>query len=216
MEYRNHLFIIRHGETNENVQGIVQGSGVNSNINERGIWQSKAFHHHYQHVPFQRIYTSALKRTSQTIAPFLQTGSVEHVITPLINEISWGAHEGMAGSRDQIDAFNQVVQGWAEGKLDLRIEQGESANELQSRLNAFIQELPESFDDPILICTHGRTIRCLVALLEGHGPDKMERYPHSNTGLYLFKREPSHWQLIKSNSIEHLEMINSNPRFLQL
>jgi broad specificity phosphatase PhoE len=61
------IYLIRHGETDFNRRGVVQGSGVDSLLNEWGEAQAAAFFNAYQHVPFDKIYTSDLKRTHQVI-----------------------------------------------------------------------------------------------------------------------------------------------------
>ena len=50
------MYIIRHGETNYNKLGIVQGSGVDTDINEKGEAQADAFYQAYKHIPFQQIF----------------------------------------------------------------------------------------------------------------------------------------------------------------
>jgi probable phosphoglycerate mutase len=55
------IYLIRHGETDFNRQGIVQGSGVDSDLNELGRAQAEAFFQSYQNVNFDKVYTSALK-----------------------------------------------------------------------------------------------------------------------------------------------------------
>ena len=41
------LYIIRHGETELNRLGIVQGRGVDASLNETGITQAEAFFQKY-------------------------------------------------------------------------------------------------------------------------------------------------------------------------
>ena len=65
------LYIIRHGETALNRQNIVQGSGVDSDLNNTGHRQAALFFNYYQNIRFDLVITSALKRTHQTVAPFL-------------------------------------------------------------------------------------------------------------------------------------------------
>ena len=77
------MYIIRHGETEYNRMGIVQGSGVDTDINELGQQQADAFFQAYKHIPFQRIYVSSLKRTHQTVAPFAPLNIPTHVIPEL-------------------------------------------------------------------------------------------------------------------------------------
>ncbi|MFM8374363.1 MAG: histidine phosphatase family protein, partial [Bacteroidota bacterium] len=38
-----HVYFIRHGETDFNRQGIIQGRGVDSDLNETGRQQARAF-----------------------------------------------------------------------------------------------------------------------------------------------------------------------------
>ena len=42
------IFLVRHGETDFNKAGIVQGRGVNSSINENGQLQAKKFFEHFK------------------------------------------------------------------------------------------------------------------------------------------------------------------------
>ena len=59
------IYLIRHGETEYNRKGVVQGSGIDADLNELGQKQAEAFFAHYQDLPIDKIYTSALKRTHQ-------------------------------------------------------------------------------------------------------------------------------------------------------
>ena len=55
------IYLIRHGETDYNRRGVVQGSGIDSDLNEMGRAQAMAFFQAYQHVPFAKLYISGLK-----------------------------------------------------------------------------------------------------------------------------------------------------------
>ena len=57
------LFILRHGETNQNLNGIVQGSGIDSDLNHSGFAQCAAFFEKYKHHEFDLIIASQLKRS---------------------------------------------------------------------------------------------------------------------------------------------------------
>ena len=68
------IYLIRHGETKYNKLGIVQGSGVDSDLNETGIEQANAFFEHYKNISFDKIYTSKLKRSQQSVQQFIDLG----------------------------------------------------------------------------------------------------------------------------------------------
>ena len=49
------IYLIRHGETEYNRMGVVQGSGIDADLNELGNRQAKAFFDHYQHLELDKI-----------------------------------------------------------------------------------------------------------------------------------------------------------------
>ena len=59
------ILIVRHGETNENVQGILQGQ-LDTMLNEIGYEQAHKTGMALRHEPLSRIITSPLKRTLHT------------------------------------------------------------------------------------------------------------------------------------------------------
>ena len=54
------IYIVRHGQTDLNAQGIVQGKGVDAPLNELGQKQANAFYEAYKHVPFDALYSSII------------------------------------------------------------------------------------------------------------------------------------------------------------
>ena len=79
---------------NYNLQKIVQGGGIDSDLNETGYLQGQKFFQRYKDIPFEAIYCSGLKRTRQTLKSFEDAG---RSITPLagLNEME---HLGFSSS----------------------------------------------------------------------------------------------------------------------
>ena len=108
------IYLIRHGQTDFNKVGIVQGQGVNSKLNALGRRQANQFFQAYQHIPFNLIFTSELQRTLQSVEPFLKTG-LPHKIHAGLNEINWGKFE----ERNQVKAKEMHLKHWWQiGKMD--------------------------------------------------------------------------------------------------
>ena len=61
------VYFIRHGETEQNKLGIVQGSGIDSDLNNLGLIQGKAFHTNFLDKEFDVAISSDMKRAYQTI-----------------------------------------------------------------------------------------------------------------------------------------------------
>jgi probable phosphoglycerate mutase len=201
------IYFIRHGETEYNKLGIVQGSGVDSELNTTGRAQAQAFYDHYQDVDFQLVIASALQRTHQTVEPFLEKRKLPFETTPLINEINWGIHEGQKYEPSMKDAYQNMINEWSIGNFDVSLEQGESARSLADRLQQFLDQLVQREEDKILVCTHGRTLRCLMCLIKGQHLREMENYSHNNTGLYQTKWINPNFEVILENDISHLNSI---------
>ncbi len=201
------LYIIRHGETQLNREGIVQGSGVDSELNETGRLQALSFFNHYHNVHFEYIITSALKRTHQTVEPFILRGSHKDWIqTPDLNEISWGIHEGQKGNAQQHENYKKLMADWEAGIYTSRIEGGESAEDLKNRLeNVLIYLKNERFQQKnILLCTHGRTLLCLLTILKNHPLSMMSAFNHKNTCLYKVQYIDEAFHFDMENDVRHL------------
>jgi len=182
---------------------IVQGSGIDSSLNDTGRNQAEALFQQYKDVPFDLIYTSSLKRTHQTAKPFIDLG-IPHIETADINEINWGVHEGKESTPFMINAYKDLIEKWGKDDFEARLEAGESANELQTRLNQFLDQLKTRKEKNILVLTHGRTLRCIMCLVEGKHLREMENYKHHNTGVFLVNYEGGKYEVLKKNDISHL------------
>lgn len=201
------IYIIRHGQTDFNVKQVVQGRGVNSDLNDTGLKQAKAFFDKYHPVDFDVVYTSKLKRTHQTVAHFLHN-RIPHEIRENIDEIDWGIFEGVEHHPDLQKTYYDIIEEWKNGNLTIKIDGGESAQDLADRLMPFVEEIKQSAHKTILICTHGRTLRVLVCLLLGKPVSHMDEFSHENTCLYHLEYDGVNVELIKENDLEHLNNAN--------
>ncbi len=199
------IYIVRHGQTNYNLKKIVQGRGVNSNLNETGQQQAKRFFDHYQEMTFDVIYASALQRTYQTMLPFTEKGYKIQQFTHL-DEMDWGAHEGTQPSKTVRAEYKQLVADWENGLLEKKTEGGESPVEVQNRLKEFLNYLNQKNYQRVLLCTHGRTSRILMCTLLGHPLSKMNYFEHQNTALSKVYWENGSYKLSFFNNVEHLKL----------
>lgn len=199
------FYFIRHGQTDLNLKGIVQGRGVDSPLNDNGLKQAQAFYDSYKNVPFDKIYTSTLIRTHQTVAPFLKNGvPMEQLIG--LDEISWGIYEGQEQTEDILSGFEKVVNSWKNNDLDLAIENGESPNALVYRQKEAIDYmLQQPEEETILVCMHGRALRIMLCHLTDVPVCKMDDFPHTNTALYKLEFADNNFSIVDYYNTKHLE-----------
>lgn len=209
MVYKN-IFILRHGETDFNRRGVVQGSGIDAPLNEKGFKQANAFYQMYKDLPLDKIYTSALQRSIQTINPFVGDG-IEVEECEGFNEIHWGKYEGRIIASQDNAYYRDLVRKWGNGETHLRIDGGESPEMVQTRQKKVIDRIiPITHEKNILICMHGRAMRILLATLLGYSLSSMDQFEHQNTSLYQLEYNGSDFSLIKSNDTSHLDLLSIN------
>lgn len=199
------LYIVRHGQTDLNKQGIVQGRGRDTDLNAEGRMQAQQFYNAYKSVPFDKIYISELKRTQQSIQPFIDLGLPYEKLAGL-DELAWGIHEGQAASPELKAEFLHVMRDWVAGNLDVKFEGGESPNEVKVRqLEALEIIMSHPEEKTILICMHGRAMRLLLCILTGVPLTQMDSFPHQNLVLYKLIYDGSKFEIVDFNNALHLK-----------
>jgi probable phosphoglycerate mutase len=205
------IYFIRHGETDYNRMRIVQGSGVDTSLNDTGRSQADAFYQCYAHVPFEAVLTSKLKRTHETVAPFLVQKQLPWEQFGEINEMNWGRHEGQPYDPAMSRYFEEVMKAWSAGEYHVPFADGESAWTLAERMRPFIGHLRERTEKTLLVCSHGRALRCLLCLLLDLPLSEMRRFSHANTGLYLLRYSGERFELDLQNDTRHLDAVLELP-----
>lgn len=199
------IYLIRHGETDLNKRGVVQGRGMDTELNETGWKQAEAFYNMYKDIPFDKIYTSTLKRTHQTVKHFIEAG-IPWTQYAGLDELAWGIYEGKDTTEQMRMEFESLVTGWTKGELHLKFEGGESPLEVKERQLEVLETLiAETEAKTILICMHGRAMRLFLCLLTEREICEMEEFPHQNTTLYKINFDGEKFEIIDFHNTDHLK-----------
>jgi probable phosphoglycerate mutase len=202
------LYFIRHGETDYNASGMVQGRGINSDLNAVGRAQGAAFYEKYKNVPFDKIYTSSLKRTHQTVKGFIDAGLPWEQLSGL-DELAWGELEGQPATEESISAFRVLVEQWTSGDYDAKVPGGESPAEVALRMKEAMDIITSHTEEhTVLICMHGRALRLLLCILTNKPLAQMGDFPHQNTTLYRLSYQDGIFTILDFNNTDHLKSID--------
>lgn len=204
------IYLIRHGQTDYNNKGIVQGRGIDTSLNSLGEQQALAFYERYKHIPFDKIYTSSLRRTAETVRFFLEDG-IPHEQLDGLDEISWGISEGLQYSEANNRRYYGIINEWKEGNLGIKIKDGESPLDVQARQEKAIQYiLSNTNEKTILICMHGRAMRIMLSWMMKEPLEEMDSFAHDNTSLYLLRYDNEQFSIDIHNDTRHLTQLHQN------
>jgi len=202
------IYLIRHGETDNNLNKILQGGNVNIGLNEKGRQQAEAFYQKYRSAPFKKIYTSSLIRSIESVEKFIAKG-IPHEAIKELNEISYGIYDGKISSEGKNSSYRRLVSAWDNGDLSAKMEGGESPLEVQERLEHVLEYiLRQKEEDPILICMHGRAMRIFLATVLNYDLSYMHLFTHQNLGLYILQYTGKMFFIEKFNDTVHLRNLD--------
>ena len=205
---RKKIYLVRHGQTDFNLQGVVQGSGIDAPINGTGQAQANAFFEAYKNVSFDQAYHTALIRTKQSIQQFIDLGIPTGTL-PELNEISWGDYEGTPMTPEEGEYYRHMLHQWQQGNLDYAIAGGESPNVVAERMSKGIAKILEGPGETVLVCMHGRAMRIFLSLILATDLRDMDQYEHNNLCLYVLEQdEDGSFSVESFNDQRHLAVLN--------
>ena len=162
-----HLYVLRHGETDWNVQGRLQGTS-DVPLNARGIEQAQGAARALAGVlgPDCVIVSSSLARASVTAQAVADAVGTSVAIDPRLIERAYGVWEGLAESvRSTRDP--EEHERWLARK-EPQIEGYEPHDSVVARMHAALDEwLPRAGQGDLLFVTHGSSARMLTLALLG-------------------------------------------------
>lgn len=177
------LTAVRHGESTWNREKIVQGQQDGSILTDLGWQQAREVAPSLVAGGFRLIITSDLTRTRETSEAINETLQVPVTTDSRLRERHYGALETGPSS-----AVTAAVSGFRDGRvlsLTARPPDGESLNDLYHRVGEFLDELfATQFSEPVLLVTHGGTIRALLAHAAGVTMDALPWGPVGNCSVW--------------------------------
>jgi probable phosphoglycerate mutase len=200
------IYFVRHGETDYNLNGKIQGKGIDASLNDTGIAQGNALYQHYKDVPFEILYCSSLKRTRETIQAFISAG-LKCTSLAGFDEMSYGDLEGQSIIQNEEYVFTPVREAWDKGNYYAKAPNGESLYEVIDRQKKALQQVLKSDHNPVLVCMHGRAMRILMSWLTGKELRKMDEFNMPNTAVYVvdYDYNSMKYSIIEECLTAHLE-----------
>ena len=162
------LIIVRHGQTQMNVEGIFFGK-LNPGLNEMGRVQCKKAEDILKKHGYDAVYSSDLLRAAET-AELVNYLKLPIKFDKRLQEIDFGIFEGLSYKEIKEKYPAECDKSKNEWKT-FDFVTGESLEKLQNRAVEFVESLDKTKNN--LVVTHWGVINCI---LSWYFSDKLESY----------------------------------------
>lgn len=170
------IYLIRHGETDWNKLRRLQGQ-ADIPLNEFGRQLARETEPALRDVPFDRVYTSPLKRARETAELVTAGRNLPIIEEPRLKEMGFGEFEGLCCREEGWNIPDPGFRDFFNAPEKYRPPKGgESFQQVSDRLESFLKELyatEELQDKTVLLSTHGAALCGILRLIK---KNPMERY----------------------------------------
>src|SRR3989344_2019069 len=142
------IYVVRHGETETNVKGILQGY-ESSSLTQRGIEQARELSEKFKIVKFDAVYSSDLERAQKTAEIITQEDDLPIKTNNQLRERNFGRYEGTERKvylENLKEAMAKAGNLTEDGKWKFRLsDEVESDEELPSRFMTALKNFTNAF-----------------------------------------------------------------------
>lgn len=153
------LYVVRHGQTDQNVLGLVQGD-TESDLTKKGIEDAKALQELVDSLDIDIVVSSPLRRAIDT-AKLITNNKYEIIIDERLIERDFGLSEGKPVDEEL------TIKYW-DFKLNTDINEVEKVQDLMFRITEFIEDMRNKYDDKkVLVVAHSAILRAIHYAING-------------------------------------------------
>lgn len=190
------LWLVRHGETQSNVDRIFQGQ-LDIPLNARGHRQARQVAEVLQEQRFDAVYSSDLARCADTARAIAALTGNTVEFEPELRELHYGVLQGVRYEqfRDVLTAHG-LADEWGPGVFSrdgIAPPGGESMQQLRERAVRFVaridREHPPDANRTLLVVSHGGTLRALMTVLLGLPIEERESFAFANCSVTRVVRD---------------------------
>ncbi|KRO00527.1 histidine phosphatase family protein [Companilactobacillus kimchiensis] len=190
------IYIVRHGETDTNYEGKINGSATDLDLNKRGQTQVEYLKNYINIEQFDEIFSSPLKRAYQT-AEILNQQTHKINIDNRLKEINYGSWDGLPADKtkaehpDGFDENNYIAENYIKYAVN-----GESYDHVYQRINDFLTDMAKKGGKKIMVVCHGFITRSFVKLVT-NTPDITDIVEPDNASVTKLEIKPSGHSYLK-------------------
>jgi broad specificity phosphatase PhoE len=191
-----HIYLIRHGETDWNREGRAQGQH-DVQLNGKGREQARQIGAFLAGIHPAAVISSGLSRARETAEIISHSLGLDPVIHPELRERDMGKFSGL--TRQEIQAYGVTDLSHWDGLPGV-----ETDEDLLKRVLPCLQQFIGTNDGDGVVITHGGVIRVLFDHFMGINTKEHRRFALHNGLVAVFQINMGHFML---ESLVHPELI---------
>jgi probable phosphoglycerate mutase len=197
------FIVVRHGETEWNVQHRIQGNG-DSPLTALGMAQADAIAERLAREPFEALVASDLGRAMQTAQCIARRTGHEVIPDPRLRERHFGEGEGLTYT--EIDRLHPgAFSRTREMDPDYRVPGGETRREFHRRIMRTFEALAEAHDGQrIAVVAHGGVLAAIYRVIHDIPVAQPHTIPIANAAYNAISFEADRWSLEAWDDVAHL------------
>ncbi|MBB3213794.1 putative phosphoglycerate mutase [Herbaspirillum sp. Sphag1AN] len=201
------ILLIRHGETDWNVDKRLQGH-IDIALNAEGRRQAAALGAALAEETLDAVFASDLQRARDTAQAVAQQQGLTVQIVPALRERCYGGFEGLR-HQEIAQPYPADYVAWKAREPDARYPAGErvaeTMREFSARAVAAVMELVKQNNyRKIVIVTHGGVLECLYRWSQQSGFGKARDFDIFNASINRLRWDGSHAHIQQWGDIAHL------------
>ena len=169
------IYLIRHGQTDWNVERKIQGQ-TDISLNSNGKQQAEEAANEIANLKIDRIISSDLSRAKETAEIINKKVGAEITYDKRLREVNYGDFEGI-----QIDKFTD--KDWVIFNETPEKIKGESRQQVYDRVKSFIDEIKD--DENVLVVTHGGSLRMMLYYANNTDSFDMDSYNEFSKDFWI-------------------------------
>lgn len=158
---RTTLILVRHGETEWNIERRVQGQ-IDSQLTARGRAQARRAAERLAQTDVRAVYSSDSGRARETAELIAAPHGLTVAVRPALRERSYGILEGK--TMEQVGREDTGwLEAWRADRLRLAPPEGETQPELARRVMSALHDIAAAHaGEQVVVSTHGGPVKCAV------------------------------------------------------
>lgn len=197
------LYFIRHGQTDWNVAGKIQGR-MDIPLNDTGRIQARFLAEAMERRPVQAVFSSPQKRARETAEAVGSCQGVQVILLPQLMEISYGVWEGRT-TDDILETDRELFEAWWEHPSSVAPPGGETLDQVRERCLEAWEQIKSTLKGDSAIVSHGSTLAHLLSLILEEERDD-DDIVVGNASITTVEYEPGtgSCSLLEANDSSHL------------